>query len=739
MVDRVVEALKLVEDLDTYVIVTNFSAELNHPVIRLERPTVGATETVLLSLQKNATILGGGRDLKDTSLLLLDCDAIYHCDIIAKFRELESSVDVAAGVLCFRELAEEKNSKPKYSYVAADNDGNIFEIAEKERVGPLANTGAYWFASCKEFEETAQRVIQRGEFQLGEAYISCVLREYLKSGKTIRAVIVDEDSYSNIGTPEYLERYLRNQGYAFLFDLDGTLVDTTAAYVQAWRILLSSKGAYVDEDFFVRHISGLSDAQVSENLKIPVSSSAKDYHFLQHISCVKEIDGAVDFVRKCQKIGLVHVVTNSNKAAALALLQRLGLDDIPLLTAQDVRFGKPNREPYTKAMYALGVSPKKCLIFEDSRGGVISGRSALAKYVIAVSNNLKNCDSFIPDFKNFDPSEIIRSLVSVAHLSDELSEMLGQHSTVFPLRASGGYISEILSASSGSRSLVIKQENDDHGVLQEVSENLHLHTNECIFYRDFAKITPVRTATFYGILPKSCAIVMEDLRRYDRAPEFSLESGLKVIKSIAKHHAHFSGAPLGELSIHSKYMKTHVLGNYQNFRAKWSSTISMEAIKLLDHAVEYFDDAEAQLLAPPSTLLHGDLKFPNLFWDSGAGAGEPIFIDWQYAGPGKGIEDIIFLLVESCGSNNFHALAGTLIEAYYMELQKYSDVEVPMIERRAQVSCALAGFPLFVAVWFGCIDASRLTDPNFPFLYILRLANAFTQLYDVDWVRFKLQ
>jgi len=49
------------------------------------------------------------------------------------------------------------------------------------------------------------------------------------------------------------------------------------------------------------------------------------------------------------------------------------------------------------------------------------------------------------------------------------------------------------------------------------------------------------------------------------------------------------------------------------------------------------------------------------------------------------------------------------------------------------VSNALAGFPLFVAVWFGSIDASKLTEPNFPFLYILRLANAFKHLYDIGW------
>ena len=132
------------------------------------------------------------------------------------------------------------------------------------------------------------------------------------------------------------------------------------------------------------------------------------------------------------------------------------------------------------------------------------------------------------------------------------------------------------------------------------------------------------------------------------------------------------------------------------------------------------------------------MKFPNLFWDYSVKGGEPIFIDWQYAGPGQGIEDVIFLLVESCEITNFKLMADSLINAYYDERERLDNVQVASSERRVQVSCALAGFPLFVAVWFGCIDASKLSEPNFPFLYVIRLANAFTHLYDTNWTRYTI-
>ena len=728
MISRVISSLKL-QSSDNYFIVKNWPEQVEHPSVFLDKNTRGATETVLLALETNHVDA-------ETSLLVLDCDAIYHCDVVSMFRNIELTPNIRAATLCFSEGPEEENAEPKYSYVNTDESNDIVEVAEKERIGPFANTGAYWFASAREFQACAEFVMREGTFQKGEAYISCVIQKYLQDDKTVTAVVIKEEEYTNIGTPECLEKYLRRLDCsAFLFDLDGTLVDTTPAYVLAWNKLLSSKGAYVDTDFFDEHISGLSDVQVVDKFKIPISSDEKDALFAKHIMSAKEVPGAVKFLRKCQEHGMVCIVTNSNRSAALALLTKLGLDDVSLITAQDVLAGKPNPEPYAKAMRELGVSPAKCIVFEDSRAGMISGRAAKCEYVISVSNHLSGSDAFLQDFKNADPLELRESLASVSHLSEELSRKLGQNSRVYPVRASGGYISEILSASCGSRKLVLKQENSDHGVLQDVSEYLHLHDTECIFYESFARVAPLRTPMCYGVLPNSRAIVMEDLRKYDRAPPFSVESGLKVVKAIATFHSHFRGAPLGKLSQHKSYMKTHVLQNYETFKAKWESTLPVHTMKLFDHAFKYYDRAQRELLLPPSTLLHGDLKFPNLFWDHAVNGGEPIFIDWQYAGPGNGIEDIIFLLVESCDPACFHDLASTLTGAYFDEVKKLDDIEVPPTERLALISRALAGFPFFVAVWFGCIDVEKLSEPNFPFVYILRLAGAFASLYDLDWVR----
>ena len=55
-----------------------------------------------------------------------------------------------------------------------------------------------------------------------------------------------------------------------------------------------------------------------------------------------------------------------------------------------------------------------------------------------------------------------------------------------------------------------------------------------------------------------------------------------------------------------------------------NGTNSKITSSVFDDACEFYEDAKAQLLQTTCTLLHGDLKFPNLFWDNSVNCGEPI-------------------------------------------------------------------------------------------------------------------
>ena len=716
MVEKVKSSLVLKEE-DNIHVVTNVDVHLDN-VIKIDSQTCGAAETVLIAIESYL------REEKGP-VLIVDCDAIYNSDLLETFRRLENDSQIRAAVLCFEESNADQSHPPKYSYVEVNSISRVQSIAEKIRISKFANTGAYWFADIQEFREVTKAMILEEKYKYAkEAYISCVLQEYLHLEKDVKACEIKEHEYDNIGTPDCLEKYLEKQNNVFLFDLDGTIVNTEVAYTDAWYKLLKDKGACVTSRFFVEHISGLSDAQVSQNFNIDLNSELKDKFFLSSINKVTEVPGAVSFVRQCEKIGLVCIVTNSNGAAARAILRKFDLEDIPLIASEDVRLGKPNSEPYTKALRKLGASHSTAIVFEDSRAGFIAARAANCRYVVSVSSCLNDSDTHIKDFSSITPVQLIDKLTSVSHLSDELSLLMGRRSVVFPVRVSGGYIADILSASCGMQRFILKLENHDQGVLRNVSEHLNLHSNECTFYQRFAKIAPVRTPCFYGVLEDSKAIVLEDLSCFDIPPEFSLEVALKVIDAIANVHTHFHGAPLEHLAQKSDFMITFMKENFCLFESTWENTVGGQTMTLFRDVVYSCEDSFNNLKSPPVTLIHGDFKLPNMFWDTSAG-GKPIFIDWQYATTGKGIEDIVFMLVESCPLALFADLAKPIIKSYYDKIQHLSGVTIPSDVRTAETKCALSGFPLFVAIWFGTIDRCQLVDPNFPFLYITRIANAF--------------
>ena len=76
----------------------------------------------------------------------------------------------------------------------------------------------------------------------------------------------------SLGTPKAVEKYI-NETYAFLFDLDGTLVITDDIYFDVWENILSKYNIVLDKDMFYKHIQGNNDKYVVNTLLPNVSLS----------------------------------------------------------------------------------------------------------------------------------------------------------------------------------------------------------------------------------------------------------------------------------------------------------------------------------------------------------------------------------------------------------------------------------------------------------------------------------
>lgn len=169
---------------------------------------------------------------------------------------------------------------------------------------------------------------------------------------------------------------------AVLFDLDGVLVDSTAAVEGHWR------------DFAVRHgldaptlLAGIHGRRMVEIMAWALPSMAVEERLAE---CARleaaEVDdargGTVAQPGAADLVGSLHdgtwaIATSGTRPVALARLDAVGLPVPPaLVTGEDVERGKPDPAPYLLAARQLGMDPARCLVVEDAPAGVRAGAAA---------------------------------------------------------------------------------------------------------------------------------------------------------------------------------------------------------------------------------------------------------------------------------------------------------------------------------------------------------------------------
>ena len=194
------------------------------------------------------------------------------------------------------------------------------------------------------------------------------------------------------------------QVQAILFDLDGTLVDTTVAVERTWRAWAARHG--VDAQAVLRVCHGRRTLETIQQFAPagidPVAETA-----VVEERMTRDTDGVVPVRGSRALLGAIPpdrwaVVTSATRPMAEARLRLVGLP-IPrlLITGEDVAVGKPNPEGYRRAAQRLGFDVRETLILEDAPAGLGAGHAAGAR-VVAVATHLGADalagEDWIPDF-----------------------------------------------------------------------------------------------------------------------------------------------------------------------------------------------------------------------------------------------------------------------------------------------------------------------------------------------------
>ena len=186
---------------------------------------------------------------------------------------------------------------------------------------------------------------------------------------------------------------------AYLFDCDGTIVDSMPLHYKAWKKALSEYGCTYDEDLFyswggkpVRKI--IADLNEMQGLNMPVDTLAerKESYYHAQLAELKGIPEVIEHIEVQHGRIPFAVVSGSRRKSVIGSLTALGLLDkfVVLVCAEDYKHGKPAPDGFLLAAQKLGVAPEYCLVFEDTELGIEAATAAGMKSVL-VAQKRENC------------------------------------------------------------------------------------------------------------------------------------------------------------------------------------------------------------------------------------------------------------------------------------------------------------------------------------------------------------
>jgi mannitol-1-/sugar-/sorbitol-6-phosphatase len=178
----------------------------------------------------------------------------------------------------------------------------------------------------------------------------------------------------------------RNRSYAaFLFDMDGTMLDSSAAVDRVWGAWATRHG--IDPATLLATVHGVRSSDTIRRFAGTTVDIAKETQWILEAE-VRDVDGVVAlegihvFIEALEP-GTWAIVTSAPRALAEVRLRAARLP-IPavMITAEDVQRGKPDPQGFLLGAQRLGVNIGECLVFEDSPAGVAAAKAAGAHVAI---------------------------------------------------------------------------------------------------------------------------------------------------------------------------------------------------------------------------------------------------------------------------------------------------------------------------------------------------------------------
>ena len=216
---------------------------------------------------------------------------------------------------------------------------------------------------------------------------------------------------------------------AFIFDMDGTLVDNMRFHTEAWGKMLAENGVAMNAHDFLVKTAGKTNREIlptvfgelTDERILELGERKESLYRELFLPARKPLAGVLEFLEEARRLGVKMAVATAAPVGNMEFI----LDGLDLrrffgaiTTAADITNGKPDPEIFLKSAEKLRVEPQNCLVFEDAVGGFEAAHRAGMKSIgIATVNRTEEIlklDSVVEahhDFSGLSAQELIARYV----------------------------------------------------------------------------------------------------------------------------------------------------------------------------------------------------------------------------------------------------------------------------------------------------------------------------------------
>ncbi|KAI9309476.1 HAD hydrolase, family IA, variant 3 [Cunninghamella echinulata] len=182
-----------------------------------------------------------------------------------------------------------------------------------------------------------------------------------------------------------------NNVKGFIFDLDGTLIDTTPLVIKHWQRFAQENG--LDAEKILETSHGKRTIETIAQWKPELATLEQVNFYEQRLADETDgltiLPGVTELLKQIPNENM-NIYTSGTILMAETRLKQLNMF-IPkgLMTGCKVEHGKPHPEGYIRAANLLNLEPKDCIVFEDAPAGIQAGKSGGMKVIACCTTHTK--------------------------------------------------------------------------------------------------------------------------------------------------------------------------------------------------------------------------------------------------------------------------------------------------------------------------------------------------------------